>query len=265
MGADANAVNKFSSTPLHVATRMGHIEVVRALLQGGADVNAAGFARITALTIAAACNHLPIARMLLERGARIADRALLFAAMHEEGGGEMSRMLLSHGADVNGADEYGNTALMQASAVGNEEAVRVLVAREWRPRVEMDRQNRFGWSALHFAYAGGGRDTDQERRRAEIIRVLLEKGASGKVKNDEGKVPREMERDEEEDDGLWESRRKRRRVNGGKEVEMEKKQKIEPQSICRLAVNLMREFNEEEEEEEEGEEEHVPIVLRVCG
>ena len=56
---------------MHIATRMGHDQIVRMLLKAGCDVNIQTHQGLNALTIAASCNNLSIARLLLEHRAHI--------------------------------------------------------------------------------------------------------------------------------------------------------------------------------------------------
>jgi len=189
-GVHLNKKNKFESNPLHIAVRMGHDQIVRLLLRAGCDVNTEAHQGLNALTIAASCNNLSVARLLLEHRARIQEVALIFASLHEDGA-EMVRMLLNHGATVNGTDEFGNTALMQSAALSHEKVVEVLVSREWAPIISVDKQNQFGWSALHFAYSASD-DKSRERVKANTINLLLKKGAKLLIQDNEGRKPQDV-------------------------------------------------------------------------
>eukprot|EP00483_Globobulimina_turgida_P009649 UN09668 len=163
---EINKKNKFSSCPLHIATRMGHNQIVRLLLKAKAcNVNLESCSSYNALTIAASCNNLSIARLLLENNAHIQDVTLIFASLHRNGD-EMCRILLNHGANVNATDEYGNTALMQSAALCHEKVVNVLVSREWSPIIQINKQNQYGWSALHFAYSAYVSDKNGKNQMA---------------------------------------------------------------------------------------------------
>ena len=56
-------------TPLHIATKYGHLKVVRLLLAKGIDPNVEGKNCLTALHVATHYNHVAIALYLLEKGA----------------------------------------------------------------------------------------------------------------------------------------------------------------------------------------------------
>jgi hypothetical protein len=67
--ADVNATDEHGNTPLIEAARLGHDDVVRALLIGRADVHAKNDQGQTALSLAAAGNHDQTVRALTEAGA----------------------------------------------------------------------------------------------------------------------------------------------------------------------------------------------------
>ena len=68
-GAVVNKMVNYGS-PLHMATSFGHIDVVRLLLESGADPNQASIAGLTALQIAVKKGHHHVVKVLLRGGAR---------------------------------------------------------------------------------------------------------------------------------------------------------------------------------------------------
>ncbi|KAH9365460.1 hypothetical protein HPB48_008912 [Haemaphysalis longicornis] len=72
-----------------IASSVGHLEVVSALLSRGAKVDVANETGQTALHYAASKGHLDVARVLLE-----------------------------HHADINAQDSYGSTPLHRAASLG---------------------------------------------------------------------------------------------------------------------------------------------------
>ena len=71
-GADVNVRNKYDATPLLIASRNGHTEIVKLLLTAKADVNAAEKKQgITPLLIASKKGHTEIVKLLLTAGADV--------------------------------------------------------------------------------------------------------------------------------------------------------------------------------------------------
>jgi ankyrin repeat protein len=71
-GADVNVRYKYGFTPLLIASRNGHTEVVKLLLTAKADVNAAHKTQgITSLLIASQKGHTGIVKLLLTAGADV--------------------------------------------------------------------------------------------------------------------------------------------------------------------------------------------------
>ena len=66
--ADVNAKNSYRFTPLHYASKSGHLEVVK--LYNGADVNTKGSAGNTPLHLAATSGYPKVVETLLKHGAR---------------------------------------------------------------------------------------------------------------------------------------------------------------------------------------------------
>ena len=74
-GAEVNAKNKFSSTPLHSAAWLGHREIVGLLIHNGADVNAKADNGITPLHHAAYSGRKEIVELLIAEGASVNTQA----------------------------------------------------------------------------------------------------------------------------------------------------------------------------------------------
>jgi ankyrin repeat protein len=94
-------------TPLHIASRKGHVEVVTALLAAAAPVDAPTSSGATALHLASAAGSVPIVSALLDHQANIEARER----------------------------EWGQTPLMFAASADRADVVNVLLARGAKPSV----------------------------------------------------------------------------------------------------------------------------------
>lgn len=184
-GANVNAMNRVRSSPLHVAVRYNRPDIVQLLLENDADPNQLGQFSHSALTLAATQNFYNIAKILIDNGAQTQPMTLQLAAMNKDGA-RMTKLLVDNGADANSADEQGNTALMTASVYGNEEVVTTLL--ELRPQeIQINKQNKKGWTALHFAC----NDYDPTRRK-RIVQLIVSHGGDLLIEDHNGMKPTEV-------------------------------------------------------------------------
>jgi ankyrin repeat protein len=104
-GEDVNAKCGARGTPLHAASRNGHLDAVSLLLDHGADVNITDGGRKTPLFAAYYGVHLDIMRLLLERGVApdvpYDSSELIIHDASYSGQDEVVRLLLQHNVDVN--------------------------------------------------------------------------------------------------------------------------------------------------------------------
>lgn len=150
-GADPDAYEGRSLTPLNIALMNGDIEMVKLLLKYGADPNAFGElseAEMAPLTLAVVYSGRPadVLRLLIDAGA---DPAKDFFALHsaiEKGDLDAVKLLVSGGGDINqglqtaagtnqveivkylleaGADP--NQGVMLAKITNNDEILRLLI------------------------------------------------------------------------------------------------------------------------------------------
>ena len=105
--AKADVTNEFGATPLAEAVKLVDARMVKMLLDAGAGVEGANQDGQTALMLALKTAELPIVEMLLKAGANVNavekfenQTALMWAVTAPKNAGEMTKLLLSKGANV---------------------------------------------------------------------------------------------------------------------------------------------------------------------
>ena len=167
-------------TPLHLASKRGHVKAARMLIKHGADVIAQNEDGNTPLHLASQENQVEIARMLVEFGADVAaqnnhgETPLHQASF--SGQLEITDMLIEHGADVATRNSHGETPLHHASFSGRVEVAGMLIERN----ADVTAQNSHGDTPLHLALI---------QEQLEVAHMLLERGADVKVQNSRGETP----------------------------------------------------------------------------
>lgn len=124
-GARVNNGGWNEDSPLDVATRNHHEEMVTLLL--AAKANPDGDGRGEPLWRAAFQGYDSIVLQLLNAGANPNLRYCLEVAVRHSPNDETTKLLLEHGAEVNSRDERGWTALHTAALYGRTERVRLLL------------------------------------------------------------------------------------------------------------------------------------------
>ena len=152
-------VDKFggdlNSTPLHWATRQGHLSTVVLLMSLGADPTLQDGEGCRCIHLAAQFGHTSIVAYLIAKGNDVdmIDKngmtALMFAA-HRVFGYDPTRMLLTFGASVNKREnQFGNTALHYACLTGNTCAIKLLI----NANAEIDVSNKKNQTPMDLAAA----------------------------------------------------------------------------------------------------------------
>ncbi|OQD97576.1 hypothetical protein PENVUL_c082G09221 [Penicillium vulpinum] len=222
-GADINVVDSLGSLPLHAAAEQGHWDIARLFLEKGMSPWTQDANNSLPVHNAAKGGHLKTARLLLEcdraKGSysnKRGETALHFAA--ESGNIELVQLLLSFNV-LTTSSARGKTALHRAANNGHPKVCELLMQYDdahkprWRLRMigvkaqvkmqdlcqhtplvyavkegHVDLKGDDGKNALHLA---------ADTRNLEIARLLLENGASTKIKDSIGYTPSECSRDKE--------------------------------------------------------------------
>jgi ankyrin repeat protein len=105
--ATVDVVNEFGATPLAEAVKLADARMVTMLLDAGAGVDRADESGQTALMLSIKTAELPIVEMLLKAGANVnaveqfqRQTPLMWAVTASKHAAEMTKLLLSRGADV---------------------------------------------------------------------------------------------------------------------------------------------------------------------
>lgn len=144
-----------NSTPLHWATRQGHLSTVVLLMSFGADPTLLDGEGCRCVHLAAQFGHTAILAYLIAKGNDVdmVDKngmtPLMYAA-HRVFGYDPTRMLLTFGASINKRENvFGNTSLHYACITGNTCAIKLLM----EANAKIDVQNNKGQTPIDMAVA----------------------------------------------------------------------------------------------------------------
>jgi ankyrin repeat protein len=144
LGADVNALDPASETPLFNAVKSKNLEVVRILADKGATINTLSLDGKTPLHHACICENIPILQFLISKGANPNGLATndserpIHSAIRQRNT-EILHILLSSGADPNIFDAEGDTPLILACASGEAHMILYLLGNN---RTQIDLSNR---------------------------------------------------------------------------------------------------------------------------
>ena len=178
--ADVNTADKDRLMPLHWASFYGHVEVVKLLLNKKADVNTADKDRWMPLHWASHNGQVEVIKLLLDKEAGVNaaghdGSTPLYLAL-ENRHIEVIKLLLNKEANVNTAYYGGKTLLQSASISGYIEVIKLLLNKE----ANVNAADHGGWTPLHWASKMG---------HVEVIKLLLDKEADVNAADDDGWTP----------------------------------------------------------------------------
>jgi len=174
-------------------------EEYAAAVRGASSINVRGSNELSAIYIAAFYGTPDNIIALISAGADVNARTSHgYTPLHQAANSEKPDniiILVGAGADVNARDEGGGTALHWAAATGTPDSIAALLS----AGAHINARDQLGLTALHNAAVQGGSSVPAMNiifpaKPANII-ALLEAGASGSIKNNEGRTPFDVARD----------------------------------------------------------------------
>ena len=182
LSADMSAQDKEGRTPLHLALDRGLVDMARMLVESGADMSAQDKDGLTPLCLTLDRGLVDMARMLVELGADISaqdkDGLTPLRLSLDRGLVDMARMVVELGADISAQDKDGRTPLHLTSSRGHVALARMLV----ELGADVSAQDKDGRTPLHLASL-------LLWDRGEVARMLVESGADVSAQDKDGRTP----------------------------------------------------------------------------
>ncbi|XP_022228162.1 protein fem-1 homolog B isoform X1 [Drosophila obscura] len=171
-GAAINHNTKAQSSPLRAACYEGRLDIVQFLIEHGADVNATNLFNNNTLMIAAYKGHHLVVKTLLLNGSRPNDQALCGAtALHyaaESSNLDVVLVLLDHGATLK-KNEIGITPALQAAERLNDDVVEAFIQ---RPDLMSLEERITALELLGATYANDKTKYDINRAYSYLLRAM---------------------------------------------------------------------------------------------
>ena len=193
-GADIEKKGYFYRTPLFIASWNGHLPVVRYLVEQGAEKEVVDMNGFTPLITASYHGHVAVVSFLLEQGvdkdkADRYDRTTLFWTVVHKGNAnvqlEVAMLLVAYGADMDKANEWGQSPLLYATMNGHFELARYLLEQGANRNIA---NNNNGSTPLHYAALYSN---------LEIVTLLMLYGADLNARLQDGRLPIDVTTSEE--------------------------------------------------------------------
>lgn len=165
----------FVYTPLMLASKAGHLLIVKRLLERNVNVNKYSENHSTALLEAVKHERLSVVKELIARNANVnvVDSSYMSPLLHacDKDNFEIFRELITRGADINASDEFGFSPITKASFVGNLEMVRELITRGANVNAHINNRQ----TALMLASING---------HLFVVQELIARGANVNARDD---------------------------------------------------------------------------------
>lgn len=200
-GADPKLKLRDGRTALHLAAEKHATGAVKALLAGGAPLEAQDQRHFTPLWSALAGGARHVAKILLARGARVVNPGAAVTSLRlavEHGLLELAQLLIAKGVDVSARSRDGRQAIhLAAGKTGAAKLIALLLEKG----VKVNATDAQGNTPLHVASrgvlrfltvaraGGGAARTPVRLASAEVLALLLARGAHVNAKNRRGVTP----------------------------------------------------------------------------
>ena len=172
-------------TPLHIASQIGNINMVRILLSKGADPTITDSRGYNPFHLAAYHGHMKISSLLVnsmnmcKNKNRDIEKISYMTPLHKAvsvGNYNIVNLLIKKGADISAKNGRGETVLHIASKKGDKDILSALLKNN--PNLEAEENN--GRTPLHFAIKGGD---------VEIVDLLIRSGSNIESSDKYGDTP----------------------------------------------------------------------------
>ncbi|XP_014873234.1 85/88 kDa calcium-independent phospholipase A2 isoform X1 [Poecilia latipinna] len=173
-----NELNSNGETPLHVACRLGRVESVKALLEGGAKCDTRGSTGNPIHTAMKYSEKGCVEQILKADPFQLQAEDCVYGGtpLHWAKTAEMCRLLLDRGCEINYLSKTGESALHVLTKKGRFEAAMVLLTHGANANLK----GQDGNTALHLA---------MKMDHMELIKGLIVFGADVEIHNDLGETP----------------------------------------------------------------------------
>jgi ankyrin repeat protein len=189
-GADVNAAGSWP--PLCRAVDENNTAIAEYLIDHGANVNAypldEGWGPLQETT--ALSNGVEMAKLLLARGADINSKGypVLNSAVYEKRR-DLCEFLIQRGADVNAKDMWGQTSLYLAIRNGDSDIMDILIANGVDINAKDDRGQTLIHRMLDIRRNSGNSGYLKAKDTKDMVELLLAKGADVNLKDKAGRTP----------------------------------------------------------------------------
>ena len=186
-GANVNSTTAEQYTPLYLACQSGHIDVVKWLLEREVNMDRSDKDGWTALHAACSKNHETVVELLLNKtpdlktyvNARTSDGIIPLYLAAQHGFSQLTKLLISSGAEVNCPEEEGFAPLHVACQGGHYQVVKIILE---SPDADVDlvAKTNTAWYPIHFS---------TQENHAEVVELLIENGATVDALSSDGHTP----------------------------------------------------------------------------